>query len=168
MYIIEIVHDSDGCTHGLGYWKNHAGFGPQTDFVSMLLPLWLGAQGGKKSIAVRTTEIAVDILKMRTDGHPSNGITKLYAQLLAAKLNIANGANGTDIFDVIDEADVFLAEHDWNDWKKLSCEENKIIKEWKNKLSDYNSGKTGPGNCDRVQDVDGGNQGDVNILEVER
>jgi hypothetical protein len=169
MYMIEIIDNSDGCTHGLGYWKNHAGFGPQTDMVSALLPIWLGAQGGKKSIEVRTAQITVDILKMHTYGHPSNGITKLYAQLLAAKLNIANGANGTDIFDVIDEADAFLAENDWNDWEKLTREESKIILEWKEKLSDYNSGKIGPGNCDRVQDVDGeDDQGDIDILEAGR
>ncbi len=168
MYLLEIIDNSEGCTHGLGYWKNHAGFGPQTDYVSMLLPIWLGAQGGKKSIEIGTTEITVDILKMHTYGHPSNGITKLYAQLLTAKLNIANGTNGTDIFDVIDESDAFLADYDWNDWKKLSCEENKIIKEWKTKLSNYNSGKTGPGNCDRVQDVDGDDLGDIDILEEGR
>lgn len=165
MYMIEVIEDADGCTHGLGYWKNHAGLGPQTDYVSMLLPIWLGTPGGKTSIEISNPEIAVDILKMHKYGHPSNGITKLYARLLVAKLNIASGANSEDIIDVIDEADEFLAEHDWNDWKNLSRDENKIIKEWTNHLSSYNGGEIGPGNCDRVQDIDGDEQGETNILE---
>jgi hypothetical protein len=168
MYLIEIINDFDGCTHGLGYWKNHAGLGPQEDYVSILLPLWLGTPGGKSSIEVNNPEIAVDILKMKKYGHPSNDITKLYARLLVAKLNIASGANPEDISDVIDEADGFLAEHNWDDWENLTRDEKKTIKEWTTHLNSYNGGEIGPGNCDRVQNVDGDDQGEINIFEEER
>jgi len=94
----------DGCTYSKGYWKNHAGFGPQADELSKLLPIWLGDDGGGKSMAVTDAQLAVDLLGQRVYGHPRNGITKLYAQLLAAKLNIVNFANPEDIHEVIGEA----------------------------------------------------------------
>jgi SdrD B-like domain len=154
MFIPAIVHNYVNCTRGPGYWKNYAGHGPQINYFSDFLPIWLGTQGGEKSIEVTTSEVVVEILKMHIYGHPSNGITKLYAKLLTAKLNIVRGADDTDIADVIDEVDAFLGEHDWNDWKKLSEDEKKIIKIWTSMINDYNSGIIGPGNCDSVEDID--------------
>jgi hypothetical protein len=137
-----------GCTLSKGYWKNHAGFGPQADVVTDMLPIWLGDDGGDKSMAVTDAQIAVDILQQHTYGHPSNGITKLYAQLLAAKLNIANGAGMVDIADVISEADAFLAAHDWMDWGNLEMSQKHKVLGWKDMLDDYNNGYIGPGSCD--------------------
>ena len=51
-------------------------------------------------------------------GDASNGINKLYAQLLAAKLNIANGANGSAVLQTITQADrlprVACGRTDWS------------------------------------------------------
>lgn len=152
MFIPGIISDTEACTHGLGYWKNHIGFGPQANNVSGYLPIWLGSPGGSKSIQVRTAEILYDILRMQEYGHPSNGITKLYAQLLVVKLNISRGTDQTDVVGLIGPVDDFLAGNDWTDWRKLSKDEQKMIREWANKLSDYNSGITGPGSCDNYQD----------------
>jgi len=41
-----------------------------------------------------------------------NGITQLYAQLLAAKLNIRNGVSGSAVAATM-AADKFLANYDW-------------------------------------------------------
>jgi len=38
-----------GCTRTIGYWKTHAGFGPQADGLSAHLPIWLGTPGGASS-----------------------------------------------------------------------------------------------------------------------
>ncbi|MCB1183612.1 hypothetical protein KDM41_09260 [bacterium] len=103
----------DGCAHGKGYWKNH------TDEVEPMLPLLLGAEGGEKTMAVEDTDTVYAVLQQHAWGHPSNGITKLYAQLLTAKINIANGADGTGAAEAIAWADAFLADHDWNDWCNL-------------------------------------------------
>ena len=87
-----------GCTHTIGYWKNHAGFGPQADVVTALLPIWLGTAGGAKSINVVTAAKAVSLLKMEGSNGvkaASNGINKLYAQLLGAKLSGADGADSS-------------------------------------------------------------------------
>lgn len=148
MYMLPI----EGCTRSLGYWKNHAGFGPQPDTVTSLLPIWLGTADNEKSIAVTDVEIAVNILKMKTYGDPPNGITKLYAQLLAAKLNIATPANSEDVEDVIADADAFLAEYDWEDWGDLSMDDRQMVLDWKDTLDQYNNGMIGPGHCDDEDD----------------
>jgi len=139
---------TSGCTYSKGYWKTHAGFGPQADMVTPLLPIWLGNDDGDKSFAVTDAQIAFDILQQQTYGQPSNGITKLYAQLLAAKLNIANGAAGDAVADVISEADDWLAMYDWMDWSNLSRSDQKTVLMWKDQLDDYNNGEIGPGYCD--------------------
>ena len=135
------------CTRTPGYWKNHAGFGPQPDVVSDLLPIWLGEVGETKSIEVSDAAQAVSIFEKENDGS-KNGIAKLYSHLLAAKLNIANEADGTVVSDVIDEADLFLTDFDWTDWDTLSKDDRKIVLEWKDMLDEYNNGEIGPGSCD--------------------
>lgn len=144
MYMME----EQGCTHGKGFWKNHAGLGPQDDLVTPLLPIWLGNEDGEKSLNVETAEMAYNILQQHTYGEPSNGITKLYAHFLTAKLNIANGADGDDIADLITEIDNFLADHDWQDWDSLTHEEKQMVNQWKGQVGGYNDGETGPGPCD--------------------
>ena len=148
MYLTEEPPDS-GCTRSKGYWKNHAGFGPQEDLVTQYLPIWLGDPGDTtESILVNTAQIAYDILAQNVYGEPSNGITKLYAQLLAAKLNIAAGANDDDVEDVIENADEFLAGHSWEDWGGLTREQRNFVSDWKNTLELYNEGEIGPGRCE--------------------
>ena len=41
---------ANGCTRTIGYWKTHAGFGPQADVVTPLLPILLGSAGGAKTL----------------------------------------------------------------------------------------------------------------------
>ena len=142
----------EGCTYGKGYWKNHTGFGPQEDVVSPLLPIWLGNDDGSRSLAVTDAQIAFDVLQQHEYGHPSNGITKLYAHLLTAKLNIASFANPADIFEAVEDADDFLAEYDWQDWDSLSKDQQKMVSKWKGKLEEYNEGEIGPGHCDEDDD----------------
>jgi hypothetical protein len=144
----------EGCTYGKGYWKNRTGFGPQPDEVTPLLPIWLGNDGGSKSLAVTDAQIAYDVLQQHEYGHPSNGITKLYAHLLTTKLNINNFANPEDVYDFIQTADDFLAEYDWNDWDSLSKDQQKMVLKWKGKFEDYNEGEIGPGHCDDDEDGD--------------
>jgi hypothetical protein len=145
----------DGCTYSKGYWKNHGGFGPQADELSKLLPIWLGTDDGGKSLAVTDAQIAVDLLGQRVYGHPKNGITKLYAQLLAAKLNIVNFANPEDVYEVIDAADGFLTDHDWMDWGMLGKANQQMVLHWKDMLDQYNNGMIGPGHCDDDDSEDG-------------
>ena len=162
---VEVPEISLGCTRTIGYWKTHAGFGPQPDMVTDLLPVWLGTAGEEMSLAVTTAAIAVDVLNMHTYGHPSNGITKLYAQLLATKLNIASGASvPAMVSDAIMDADAFLADNDDSAWSELSDEDQQMVLDWKDTLDAYNNGDIGPGHCDEFEDEEdeGGGPGEGN------
>lgn len=133
------------CVSTIGYWKNHAGFGPQADALTPLLPIWLGTPSGLKSVNVTTAAQAVQLLKM--NGLASNGINKLYAQLLGAKLNIANGANATTITSTIAAADAFLATKNSADWNTLTATQKAQVLQWMTILDNYNNGLIGPPHC---------------------
>jgi hypothetical protein len=141
-----------GCTLTIGYWKTHAGFGPgrQADMVTKFLPIWLGTSSGAKSINVTTAALAVQLLSFKGWNNvfdASNGINKLYAQLLGAKLNIANGASSSAISSTIVAADSFLATHNSTDWNSLIRTDKQNVLRWMTTLDNYNNGLIGPGHC---------------------
>ncbi|CAI7573468.1 unnamed protein product [Penicillium crustosum] len=129
---------SGGCTRTIGYWKNHP------DAVTPLLPIWLGTEGGAKSVKVTTSSQAVTIEGIPT---ASNGIDKLYAQLLATKLSIKNGADGSAVTSTIQAADNFLANTNSANWASLSNAVKSQVNGWATTLDNYNNGITGPGHC---------------------
>jgi len=136
-----------GCTRTIGYWKTHAGFGPQADVVTPLLPIWLGTAGGTKSMNVTTAQMAVDILSQKVYGAPKNGITKLYAQLLGAKLNMVSGAEGAEIAAAVAAADAFLATYDYAAWDGLTKDQKNMVLGWQYTMDQYNNGFVGPAHC---------------------
>jgi hypothetical protein len=89
----------------------------------------------------------VDVLSQFTYGEPSNGITKLYAHMLAAKLNEANGVAGDMIADAQSDAETFLADHSWEDWDGLSDEDRQQVMEWKDLFESFNEGYMSPTSC---------------------
>ncbi len=136
-----------GCTRTIGFWGNWDGFGPQPDSVTQYLPQWLGNAGGTASIHVENTTTSSAIIGMEWDS-PKNGIIKLYAQLLAAKLNFAAGADDSAVADVVSDADDFLADHGYADWYTIGKTAQKMVLGWMETLDDYNNGYIGPGHCD--------------------
>jgi hypothetical protein len=126
------------CSLSIGYWMNHAGLGPQPDEVTQYLPIWLGTPNGAKSVQVTTAVQAVNLLNYNDDA--SNGINRLYGQLLAAKLNIKNGVSSSTIDTVISDADAFLATNNAGDWSSLSSALKDQVNAWKNTLDQYNNG----------------------------
>jgi hypothetical protein len=140
---------AEGCTFTIGYWKTHAGFGPQADVVTPLLPILLG-NGGGKSIDVTSAALAVQLLSFRGSNNVfegSNGINKLYAQLLGAKLSIANGVSGSAVASTITAADNFLTSHNSDDWSGLSKAEKAQVLGWMTTLDNFNNGLIGPAHC---------------------
>jgi hypothetical protein len=121
--------------------------------VSQYLPIWLG-DGTGESMHVTSASMAKDILTQKVYGHPSNGITKLYAQLLAAKLSIADGASDTDVADAIMDIDEFLGDYSYTDWNSLEPEDRQMVNDWKGMMDDYNNGIIGPGHCDDQHEED--------------
>jgi hypothetical protein len=142
--------EPDGCTLTIGFWKTHGGFGPQADVVTQYLPIWLGDAGGLKSFFVDNGVFAHDILMRDVYGNNKNGITKLYAQMLGAKLNIAAGADMSAVSATIAAADAFLANYDWTDWDSLSKAMKSQVIDWMSDFDDYNNGDIGPGHCDDI------------------
>ncbi len=129
-----------GCTLTIGYWKNH----PKA--VAPMLPVWLGTPDGQLSHEVTTTNDAVAILNF--NGAASNGINKLRGQLLAAKLGIAGGADGSAVAGAIADADAFLATHAPSSWNSLSKADRNDVNLLATTLDNYNNGIIGPGHCD--------------------
>jgi hypothetical protein len=136
-----------GCSLSKGYWMNHAGLGPQPDEVTQYLPIWLGTPNGAKSVQVTTAVQAVNLLNYNDDA--SNGINRLYGQLLAAKLNIKNGVSSSTIDTVISDADAFLATNNAGDWSSLSSAQKTQVNAWMSTLEQYNTGSLlgGPTPC---------------------
>jgi hypothetical protein len=133
--------EDNGCTFTIGYYKNH----PDAIYP---LPIDLGSPGAAKSLTVDSLETAQDVLRQKVFGSPSNGITKLYAQLLAARLSILHGADESDVASIILLANDFLAEHDYQDWKKLSNSDKQTALVLHEILDNFNNGIIGPGHCD--------------------
>jgi hypothetical protein len=130
------------CPRTIGYWKTHDGSGPQADVVSSLLPVWLGTAGGPKSVNVTSTALSNQLLSFGGSNNvvsSSNGINKLYTQLLAAKLNGKNGADISSVASTIAAADAFLATHNSTDWNGLSKSDKAAVLAWMTALDDYNS-----------------------------
>jgi hypothetical protein len=148
-----VATQEPGYTYTIGYWKNHAGFKRQPNAMHDLLPVWLGTAGGTKSILVDSEREAVDLLEKKLYGGSSNGIAKLYAQLLGAKLSIANGAGDSALrdfggVDVIAAADAFLASDGWEDWAALPADVKAMVLGWATTFDAYNNGIIGPGHAE--------------------
>jgi hypothetical protein len=120
----------DGCTLTQGYWKNHSEAWP-VDTLSL------------GSVSYSQAEL-LSILGERVGG---NGLVSLAHQLIAAKLNVASGANASAISSTIAAADAligglvvppvglgFLAPSSTDALTSA--------------LDDWNNGITGPGHCE--------------------
>lgn len=145
-WTVNVNVSCSGCTRTIGYWKNH----PQEILNGKYLPITLGASIGGSlgaSLVVDTIDKAIDVLNQNVYGTPSNGITKLYAQLLAAKLNIASGASDSAVQSTIAAADAFLNKYSYANWSSLSKANQQKVLGWVITLDNYNNGIIGPGHC---------------------
>jgi hypothetical protein len=129
---------TEGCTYTQGYWKTH---GPiptgnnLNEWPVASLTLGTVAYSDLELLAIFDTPAA------------GNGLIALAHQLIAAKLNIANGSDDTDIAAAIAAADTLI--------------DNRIVPPvgsgylapsgtsgLTETLMSYNEGATGPGHCD--------------------
>ena len=125
-----------GCALPVGHWQTHAGATPPTpDRVTPFLPVLLGSPGGAETVEVATAGQALPLLAYADDR--ANGVNRLYAQLLAAKLNIARGAPADAAAAAIASADAWLAEHGPGDWP-LSPDQAAVTG-WTDQLQAFNA-----------------------------
>jgi len=67
--------------------------------------------------------------------------------VLGAKLNIANGVDGSAVASTIDDADAFLMLYHRQNWSSLSKAQRNMVLSWMPTLDTYNHGLIGPGHC---------------------
>jgi hypothetical protein len=117
------------CTYTQGYWKNHPDAWP-VDVITV----------GNETYS---KDEAVEILRTPPEG---NATIILAHQLIAAKLNGANGVSQDAIGDTIADADAWLTEYPLgSNPSGLDREQGVALAE---KLDSYNNGLLGPGPCE--------------------
>jgi len=118
-----------GCTLTQGFWKNHPTAWPVTSLTI----------GG----VTYTEAQLITILKTPPAGGDATYI--LIHQLIAAELNVANGADSSTIAATITAADNYLAAHPLgsNPPEPAHSQGTSLA----DTLDKYNSGITGPGHC---------------------
>jgi hypothetical protein len=117
------------CTYSQGYWRNHPNAWPVT------------------SLTVGTlTYQAAELMAILDNPAQGNGLVILAHQLIAAKLNIANGADPSAILQAVTDADnmigALVAPPIGNGY--LPPDQTGDLTET---LTEYNEGTIGPGHC---------------------
>jgi len=121
----------NNCTFTQGYWKNHADDWP---VISLVL--------GNESF---TQQQLLEILNTPPQGDATYILSH---QLIAAKLNVANGADDTLITAIIIEADAWLTNYPIG--SNPDGIEQEIGLLYSTILDEYNNGEIGPGHCDDI------------------
>jgi hypothetical protein len=139
---------AQGCTLTMGYWKTHANPNSPRHDATQTLEVLAAAQppitvGGNTVTATPGTYNVVSLLSF--SGSPNLPINKLYAQLVAAKLNIANGADGSAVSTTIANADTFLTGKQPS--QNLTNAQKQTSVSYAATLENFNSGGIGPGHC---------------------
>jgi hypothetical protein len=129
-YNSEAPPPPDGCTFTQGFWKNHEEDWPVTS-------LTLGT-------VTYTQDQLLAILRRPVRG---NGLVSLAHQLIAAKLNIAAGADPSAISASIAAADAAIGALVIPPVGSGSLSPSSVSA-LVDALDDYNNGVTGPGHCD--------------------
>lgn len=128
-FVYPVTIEIPDCTRGMGYWKNH----PDVWAVEEI------AIGG----ITYTKAQAIDILKTS----PGGDATYILAhQLIAAKLNVLQGADPGAVESTIDDADTWLTTHPLG--SDLSDSDRAEGIALADILDQYNDGEIGPGSCD--------------------
>lgn len=123
------------CTLTQGYWKNHEEAWPVSS-------LELG------NVTYSKAEL-LEILRTPVKG---NGLISLAHQLIAAKLNVAAGADDAAIAASINAADALIGDLEIGVDSVPTSETSELV----GKLDAFNNGAVGPGHCDD----NGGGSGD--------
>jgi hypothetical protein len=126
-----IPEDDGGCTYTQGYWKNHEESWPVSS-------LTLGAVNYSAS----------ELLTLFGTPVKGDASLSLGHQLMAAKLNVANGADDSDVSLVIENADAWLSTFSGKLPYKVKSGAAADAIVWAVALDDFNNGVSGPGHCD--------------------
>ena len=120
---------SGNCPLSQGFWKNHV-----EDWPASALPMMLG------TVAYNEQEL-LDILNMSPRGDASIILAK---QLIATKLNIANGSDPTTVSTTITDADALIGAQVIPAGIRTNTADGKLMTDYASILDDYNNGNLTP------------------------
>jgi hypothetical protein len=125
---------AQNCTFTIGYWKNHPEAWPPS-----CTPMMLGSNA----------YTAAELIQILNQSAAGNGALSMAHQLIAAKLNICQGADATAAVSCIATADAMLSGCGADKLPPLgTCSLSPGVTAATTQcLDDYNSGLTGPGHC---------------------
>jgi hypothetical protein len=129
-FFFTVLPCQSSCTLTQGYWKNHADAWP-------VASLTLGTTS-------YSSDQLLDILNQPTGG---NGLVSLAHQLIAAKLNVANGAAPDDVAAAIAAADALIGGLVVPPVGTDSLHPS-VTSALNTTLTNYNEGIIGPGHCE--------------------
>lgn len=140
----EIV-TGEGCTLTQGFWKNHTGLGPQAD-------AWPALPGGVMALGT-VNYTKAQLISIFNTAPKGNGLISLARQLIAANLNILNGADPTDISATITAANALIGALIVPPVGSgfLAPSATSALTQ---ALEQYNEGVTGPGHCDELETIE--------------
>ena len=132
-----------GCTFTQGYWKTHGPVGCQNGNNTNQWPADVLTNGLTLGGCTYTADQLCSILNDTPQG---NGWLNLAHQLIAAELNIANGACAPpSVTDAIAEANAWLGTTSCYPAGTLAPADTSDLT---NTLTDFNEGTIGPGHCE--------------------
>lgn len=101
-YEFQICRDDLVCTYGKGFWRNHSNDNPEGQ--EDLWPI--------STIMLGSTQYPQDDLNSILDApyDQGNGLVNFAQHLIAAKLNVAHGAESPNIEETISEADALIGD----------------------------------------------------------
>ena len=121
---------SGNCPLSQGYWKNHP-----DDWPASALPMLLGTTNSY------TKSELLDILNMPIKGDASLILAR---QLIAAKLNLANGSDPTPVSATISDADALIGAASIPMGIKPNSATGQLMTSYAGVLDDYNNGNLTP------------------------
>ncbi|HEV8361100.1 MAG TPA: hypothetical protein VGR28_11670 [Candidatus Thermoplasmatota archaeon] len=138
-----------GCTYTQGFWRTHGAAGPASEKIYDEFGNVIGyvSQWPVGSLTLGTVSYTEAELQSILDQAPKgNGLITLAHQLIAAKLSIANGADGTAVETTIADADALiggLVVPPVGTGSLAAGATSTLVLA----LDDYANGRTGPGHC---------------------
>jgi hypothetical protein len=136
-------NDVGGCTFTQGYWKTHGPTGCNPSGGANVWPADVLTNGLTLGSVNYTADQLCSIFNTQPAG---NGLLALAHQLIAAKINIANGSDGTAVAQCIADADTLIGAliiPPVGSGSLSAAATNSLTTCLKN----YNEGATGPGHC---------------------
>jgi hypothetical protein len=140
---------SEGCTYTQGFWKTH---GPVGCVTGNNTNRWWDAANNVAVTSLTLGNVSytdLQLCSILNTPAGGNGLISLAHQLIAAKLNIANGSSDAAIKSSIDAADALignLAIPPIGSGSLLPSATAALV----TALTNYNEGATGPGHCSNL------------------